>query len=272
MTIAAVSGLAFGATSAFFSDTETSEGNVLAAGAIDLQIDNDSYYGWDETGTLLLPSPDTSWDLADLDDGDGPADDGSYLFFNFLDIKPGDVGEDTISLNVTDNDAWVCVDIEITANDDFSSTEPELEDGDAEESGDDFDGELAQHLDFIFWVDDGDNVLENDEEILTEGLASNILNNVTWPIADSTTGNGPLTGTETFHIGKAWCFGDIYPEPLDQEDAGGPDVRGPGVTCDGAAEANNITQTDRLEGNVSFRAVQERNNPDFECLPPDQEG
>src|SRR3989344_313162 len=59
-------------TSAFFSDTETSEGNILAAGAIDLLIDNESYYN----GVF---NPDTSWEPDDLDP--------THLFFNFNDLK-----------------------------------------------------------------------------------------------------------------------------------------------------------------------------------------
>ncbi len=35
--------LVIGATAAFFSDTETSRGNVFAAGEIDLHVGNDSY-------------------------------------------------------------------------------------------------------------------------------------------------------------------------------------------------------------------------------------
>ena len=65
-----VGGLVAGATGAFFSDTETSTGNTFAAGAIDLGIDNESYYN----GVF---NADTSWDLSDLTD---------QLFFDFQDI------------------------------------------------------------------------------------------------------------------------------------------------------------------------------------------
>src|SRR3990167_5600630 len=81
--------LVFRLTSSFFSDTETSTANTLEAGSVDLQIDNTSYYNG-------APSPDTTWDLSDLP---------GHLFFNFNDLKPGDFGEDTISLHVQ-NDAW----------------------------------------------------------------------------------------------------------------------------------------------------------------------
>src|SRR3989338_5373634 len=110
--IAAVSAMAIGATTSFFSDTETSSGNTFTAGAIDLKIDNHSYYNWAE-------SPLTSWDLSDLTD---------QLFFNFLDLKPGDWGEDTISIHIDNNEAWACMDITLTATDDNGLTEPEGED------------------------------------------------------------------------------------------------------------------------------------------------
>ena len=53
--IAAVALGTVGLSSAFFSDAETSVGNVLAAGAIDLRVDNESYYN----GVFW---PETSWD------------------------------------------------------------------------------------------------------------------------------------------------------------------------------------------------------------------
>jgi len=244
---------------AFFSDTETSENNVLQAGAIDLEIDNHSYYnGYSVDGSMQF-MPDNSWELGEE----------MKAFFSFFDLKPGDIGEDTISLHLTSNEAWVCADIALTANDDFSSTEPELEVDVPEDAGNAFDGELAQNLYFVFWIDDGDNVYEVEEVVLTEGWASDVLaEGVSWAIADSTTQTGPMQPDITYYIGKAWCLGQLSLDPLEQLDAGGPDVRGPGVTCD-AAYTGNIAQTDRIEGSVSFTAVQARHNEEFECDPSD---
>src|SRR3989344_1588545 len=170
--MAAIAVVAVGATGAFFSDTETSTGNTFTAGAVGFQIDNTSFYLQNSEGKMI-PSPNTTWALKDLEAGD--------LFFNFIDLKPGDIGEDTISLHVTNTPAWACVDVNITKNDDMDCTEPELTDDPtcAVDAGL-FDGELAQNLNFIFWNDDGDNVLENGENILTGGPASNVLNDVTW--------------------------------------------------------------------------------------------
>src|SRR3989338_7821301 len=116
--IIAAAALVVGATTAFLSDTETSSGNTFAAGAIDLKIDNESYYN----GVL---NELTSWTLADLPNG--------KLFFNFLDLKPDDEGEDTISLHVNDNDAYLCMDVVLTSNDDNFSNKQELDAGDLQE-------------------------------------------------------------------------------------------------------------------------------------------
>ncbi len=81
LVIGLVSGIGFALTRAFFSDTETSAGNTFAAGAVDLQIANDSYYNF-------LPNPGTSWLLKDVTEEE--------RFFDFDDIKPGDWGEDLV--------------------------------------------------------------------------------------------------------------------------------------------------------------------------------
>ena len=112
-TTGIVAALALGFSGAFFSDTETSQGNLLQAGELDLKIDNESYYNG-----LLQDNPegvDTTWNLADLTD---------QLFFDFNDIKPDDYGEDTISLHA-ENDYWACMEMTVTKDDDNTCTEPE---------------------------------------------------------------------------------------------------------------------------------------------------
>jgi len=244
-----------GATVAFFSDTETSKGNTFTAGAIDLKIDNHSYFNGEY-------NEGTSWEPADLQDG-------VHFFFDFDDLKPGDWGEDTISLHVNNNDAWVCSDLYVTRNDDMSSTEPELEDGDVQEDPQDtWDGELAQAINFIFWIDDGDNVLEQGEEVLANGPASEAIGGLHFVLADSSENNlggedgEPVEGGSTYYIGKAWCFGEITPDAV-PEGQGDPGSN-PGFECDGEP-INNVTQTDKLTADISFYAVQSRNNGDFVC-------
>src|SRR3989344_4049936 len=207
--IVAVSAIAIGATNAFLSDTETSSGNTFAAGAIDLKIDNESYYN----GAV---SALTSWVASDLGNG--------LLFFNFTDLKPDDEGEDTISLHV-ENDAYACMDLTLTSNDDNSSNDPELATPDVQEDiNNTWDGELAQNLQFFWWADDGDNVYETDENPLSDGVQTlyNLATSTPFSVAlADTTHNawtpeapGPIPAGQTVYIGKAWCFGNLTLAPV----------------------------------------------------------
>lgn len=251
----------FGLTNAFFSDSELSNSNSVEGGELDLLIDNTSYLN----GVL---NQDTTWQQDNLP---------GHLFFNFNDIKPGDIGEDTISIHVADNDAWACAEITLTKDDDNTCTEPELLDDPTcnEPDGDLLDGELGGAVNMVFWVDDGDNVLEVNEAtpggILAQGQAKTVLNGTKFILADSTKnifqGSGPLIGGATNYIGKAWCFGTLTLAPLTQDGFG--DVLSPanstgGVTCNGTG-LNNATQTDSVMADLSFTAIQSRNNPGFRC-------
>jgi predicted ribosomally synthesized peptide with SipW-like signal peptide len=270
LSIMAALALIGGATFAFFSDTETSTGNTFTAGSLDLQIGNESYYNLvaqdGANGTA-----NTSWELDDLTD---------QLFFNFLDVKPGDLGEDTISVAVDDNPAWSCANVQITSNSDNGITEPEDEaDGTPNNTADGTaDGDLAGELNFVFWTDDGDNVLETDEvdDIFVQGPADNVLNGGTVALVDSNTDNlsttdnpldteGGMDPDETYFIGKAWCFGEFgnFATTAAAPGAGDPTLNA-GVTCEGA-NVGNIAQSDTLVGDISFYATQVRNNEDFVC-------
>ncbi|MDC1205380.1 CalY family protein [Candidatus Pacebacteria bacterium] len=253
--------LSIGATSAIFSDDEVSTGNTFTAGAIDLTVDNESYYN----GEL---NQGTSWLQTDLDDGQGPAD-GAYLFFNFDDVKPGDWGEDTISLHVNDNDSWLCVDVTLTSDDDNGLTEPEEEDGDNTDGVGE--GELADAINFMWWADDGDNVYETDEDLLPAGPLGNLAVGETASVAlaDSSTNiwddlGGPLLGDTVHYLGKAWCLGVMNPNPVTPGD-NDPTVD-PGFTCDGAP-VDNMTQTDSMSADIAFHAEQARHNDQFVCEP-----
>jgi len=252
------------ATGAFLSDTETAAGNTFAAGAVDLKVDNQSYYN----GAI---SEKTTFGPSDLDNG--------KLFLDFTDLKPDDEGEDTISLHVNNNDAYLCLDMSLTSDDDKSSNEPELETGDLEEDvNNTWDGELASFVKMVWWMDDGDNVLETGETLLNDGIKS-----VTdffgqdkvfsADLADATTNiwtgqAGPAIGNQTYHIGKAWCYGAMNLDPVAQDGLGnalspiGP--QGGGFSCDGRALGNE-SQTDGVTMNIAFRAMQARHNPNYTC-------
>lgn len=289
-------------TGAFFNDSETSTGNTLSAGAIDLKIDNHAWYNglecaWDAeqqryewTGSSqdaytqsLVGQPCTgTWDINDLT---------NQLFFKLDDLKPGDWEEDTISMHVDYNDAWMCSTLTLTSNDDVSSAEPELDEPgeQPEDQNNTWDGELAQELQFIFWADDGDNVYEDDEQIVLRGTPADLKKNgkevkngddlygyaQTFPLADASfsifgTPGKPITGGEenVYYIGKAFCFGQLTPAPVPQGD--NSPAQDPGFDCNGAPTSN-ISQTDSITADIGFSAVQARNNAGYLCNPPVQQ-
>lgn len=238
--IAVAAAVVIGATTAFFSDTETSVGNTFTAGAIDLTIDSHATFN----GQPVL---DATWALKDLN----PTSD---KFFNFADIKPGDKGENTISLHVENNDAWACVNIIPTKNDDVSSTEPELA-VDVPNTDSIYDGELAQNMTFKIWADIctpnssypnahvGDNIYQSGcDKLLTEGHGPIVPTSfaLATPAGNVFTGvvNDPIDGTQTNYLGVEWSL------PF---------------------AVGNIVQTDNYQADVSFYVEQSRNNPNFVC-------
>lgn len=240
--IAGIAAIVIGATTAYFSNTEKSEGNTFIAGAIDLKIDNECHYNgnvckngiWQ--GNSPYPEPGTpcscTWSLADWQDG--------TAIFNFSDIKPGDWGEDTISLHVDTNPAWVCAEISNIKNFENGCNPPEAKVDQSCGNSGEGEGELQDNLFFNVWMDNGagnhacNNILDEDERyILVDAKATD----VKWPIADSTTGGQPIQST---CIGVEWFVPD---------------------------NANNIIQGDSVTGDITFKAYQARHNTPFYCYP-----
>ncbi|MFW6110165.1 MAG: hypothetical protein ACOC6Q_01945 [Patescibacteria group bacterium] len=276
VVVAGVSTAAVLGTTAFFSDTETSTGNVLSAGAIDLKIDNTCRYNGREC--ICVDNSDNEldgncyWDLGEPGFGDGEVSESNvcsctwamddldeHLFFDFADLKPGDYGEDTISLHVDSNDAWACANITLTASQENGITDPEKDEGD--DTAGLWGGELDDELNFFFWADDGDNVYQPDETVLMQGPVSDLEQGDgnrgnTYALVDSQNNiwgsvGDPMAASDDYYIGKMWCFGTL----TESDD---------GLNCDGEM-VGNLSQTDRVEGNVSFYAVQSRHNEDFTC-------
>ena len=176
-TIAIVGIAATGLTVSFYGDTETSTGNTFTAGSVELKVDSQSHYN----GMDCVPDgSDGYWWQNTTDENDfgtpvgfpeaGTACDGTWAqsdvtgsllkYFNFTDIKPGDHGEDTISLHVIDNDAWGQFEFVPTRDADNTCTGPETIAEDAnhndticdESTGD---GEVDENLYFTGWLDQG---------------------------------------------------------------------------------------------------------------------
>src|SRR3989344_9081184 len=277
--IAVVAVVVAGATGAFFSDTETSTGNTFTAGAIDLTVDSEQHYNdmvcvWDgdltngdqTQGAWVWDGPDGSypergtycdgsWEAADL---------GGQKFFNFNDIKPGDEGENTISLHINNNDAWLRMIIKDVTDFDNTCTEPEEGSSDvctvvSPELLTPGAGELREALLFSIWLDqgetpgfqnngdegEGDNIqqceYENGDEpndcyeptLISAGTINSL--GETWPLPT------PLLGGQTAYFGVAWSL---------------------------PSGTGNETQTDSMSATMEFQVVQSRNNPNPWPLTP----
>ena len=278
--IGVAAAIVIGATTAYFSDTEISSGNTFTAGSIDLKVDNHCYYNGAEcelandgkyhwNGNVNENECFCTWELTDLD---------GKLFFDFEDLKPGDHGEDTVSLHVT-NDAWVCLTLTPTAAWENGMTEPEKK---IDSTWGQWGGELDDYLEFVFWADmcdngdvkPGDNKYTPDCDVLLTPTPISVASDETTgsiklPIADSQSSiftylgePVPLSATTTYYVGKAWCFGKLDMDELKNNGI---------IKCDGSGDASNHyyndAQTDQLIGDVEFYVVQARNNSNFTCLP-----
>jgi len=149
--VAAVGAIVVGGTIAYFSDTETSTGNTFTAGAIDLKVDSECSYNGessDQCGT---------WGQG----GDG-LDITNEKFFDFADVKPGDSGENTISLHVVNNDAYICGYITNLTNDDNGINEPESSVDSTDGVGN---GELQDNILVTIWQDNGGNNPHNPDNL-----------------------------------------------------------------------------------------------------------
>lgn len=276
ITIATVATLGYLTTGAFFSDEETSSNNTFTAGAVDLKVDSECHYyhltglTYESHDNLTVPRPAYTdvgcngfgtWASTDLT---------QEKFFNFNDVKPGDLGENTLSLTVVDNNAWACMYVENIVDSENIRIEPEIEAGDTTDDS----GELAQNLRFSAWLDqgqqsgfqgkyvnegtgdkgEGDNIWQKGEPVLFNNQPLSNAGTVL-KIADSTTGTGPLLGGLTSYYGLAWCAGNIV---MDQAGMGNI------IYCDGEPLGNQA-QTDSLSADVRIYVEQARNNPNFVC-------
>lgn len=118
-----------GGTGAFFSDTETSTGNVFTAGAVDISI------------TDIAHTPSTPNLVGFTENTNGWS-------FSFSDLKPLDKGTVTYTLDNTQNPAYVCAMVMETGNNDNGVNDPETTAGDVTPGVGG--GELGQFLNFKF--------------------------------------------------------------------------------------------------------------------------
>jgi hypothetical protein len=203
---------------------------------LELTIDSEASYNGVE-------QPALSWELKDLVPG-------VDKFWNFDDIKPGDVGENTISIHVDKNPAYVCLDFTQLTDEENGVNEPEgLVDVDLQT------GELADGMEFFAWHDDGDNIFEIGEKPIfgtSTQQATIVLASTTYALADAGTG-GPYQPGSVHYFGVTWCAGDMS-----------VNVPTATISCDATALGNEA-QTDSMSVDVSLTAVQANDRPGYRC-------
>lgn len=290
-----VGAVAVSATGAFFSDTETSTGNTFTAGSLDLKVDSEAHYNglvcknvgeneyrWIPVGGLPGTPEEQAldhynqpckgtWAETDL----GP----THKFFDLHDVKPGDEGENTISLHVYNNDAWGRFTVGNVKSLDNSCTEPETE---AEPGcANDNIGELHQNVEFWAWLDqgtepgfqcqgvarceddpeEGDNIYQSETEPVviqpgTVNLATTSYD--IWPALAAVRANTPAC------IGTPSNGNNAYGMCHGLADDGrmvGSTTYYFGLAWSVPTSVGNEAQTDSLEADLAFQVVQHRNNP-----------
>lgn len=289
--IVAAAAVVIGATGAFFSDTETSTGNLFKAGSIDLKVDSEAHFNGmvcvpdGNSGYEWMPEPGTSVDSSHYPQPGMPCDgtweetdllDGVHTFFNFADLKPGDEGENTISLHVYDNDAWGWFTLRGLSDDDNTCTEPELED--EVNCTPDGEGELDDEVLFTIWLDQGttpgfqNQVGQNPVDVY-EG--DNEWQQEEGPVLES----GNVHEFDPFDLSLVLSAAYNAAQCSNNYDATGHNNYGEchglaedgrmvgsttyyfGVKWELPIETGNIVQTDSFGGDMEFVVVQHRNNP-----------
>jgi predicted ribosomally synthesized peptide with SipW-like signal peptide len=174
-------------TMALFNDTETSIDNTFTAGALDLEM------GWNESynGELI--------ESQELTNDPGP-------IFDLPDLKPGDVGEATLSFHIYDNPGYVYLKVNQTEDADNSCTEPEAN---AENGDCGTDGELPENINLDVWYDDGDNERQPNETLIFNGTAeeiedTNLSNGKLLDSNHDTEEADPFPNSTTQYLGFAW--------------------------------------------------------------------
>lgn len=256
------------ATSAFFTDTEVSTGNILTAGLLNLTVGNRSTVGGDVYAAQ-------SWSVSDLD--------STHQLFSLQSVKPGDYGASMMTMYVNNSDAWLRLKFTITQDSDNGCTEPESDGSDDPEcSGNEGSvggtGELDKDLFSMIWIDSNqDGAKQSDETII---VASNADAQVPWNPGEismwassnggSLTANIPIFGTsgqmlagKEYPVTFAWCVG--LPSGVSSDNSSAvmtTTLAGSSVdfkTCSGVGVGNR-SQSDVLSASFQADVVQYRHN------------
>ncbi len=225
----------------------------------------------------LVPKPpcESTWEEVDLEVG-------VHKFFSFFNIRPGDYGEDTISLHVYDSDAWGRLVIDDVIDAENSCTAPELlDEPDCNPVGD---GELLEKTYFYAWLDEGavpgfqntgrdendlgfdleegDNIKQENEILIRDTAILNIYGE-DWELAQVLAGSYQVN-CDSFPENGQNDNGICHGLALDGRLVGGITYY-LGLAWDFPAERDNSTQSDSFSFDMTLEVEQWRhNNEPFE--------
>jgi len=214
-------------TSALFSDEESFTNNSITAGTLDMIVDasvpsdgiNDEWAGTVDFSGYTVDGEDTNGEPA--------------MGVTLGDMKPGDWVILCYEITVNDNPACLGLDVDNTANDDNGLTEPEeFEGGDS--TGGDGEGELAQNLEVTVYDDLDAGALDGSLSGAESALSNELLGGVNLKDVWNTFDGGDAIADET----QSYDFYLLLELP---------------------AEVGNVVQSDSVEWDFVFDAVQSRN-------------
>lgn len=191
-----------------FNDQEITSENTFESGSLDLKI------GWKEY-------------IGEFPVEEQTITDNPEPIFNVTGIQSGDYGKSAIDIHLFDNSGWVWLEVDQTGNSENGnlSSENDLDSG----------GELGQHLNFLLWYDDGDDIRQEDEKIIFNGTAHELGTREEFQIDSEpeTETVQPFMPSVTRSIGIQWSMED--------------------TACN--------VQTDSKTFELEFSTQQERHNP-----------
>lgn len=238
--VALVATASFLSTRAFFSDTETSAGNVFAAGSLDLMVG------------ITGAGSDNDFDPKSI-----PGNQSLFIFENLI---PGATDTGYFRLE-SSQDAWACIAADVQV--DLNGTPENGHLAQEQAAGDNSTavGELQNYMEIAIWEANNNNTdgvvgtAENDTLRVMSLLE--FANGDYHALQDSATGDNPLLSGVEEQYEFAYCFGE-FSNVTDVTNNGGT------LVCDGSS-AGNDAQTDSTEATIHFYAEQMLNNENFVC-------
>jgi len=201
----------------------------------------------------------------------GIGNNSNSLAFEFQGINPGGFGAASIEF-ASSGSVWACGDLVVTADEENVPVAEERKMGDETDK----DGELGESLDTFWWADDGDGILENNENVFLTGKIIDLVDPAnrakTISLADSQTniwGENPITSEAPRYLGLAWCHGDLIQQAVEPGEYA-PEKE-TGFTCK-PPSPELPTSTDIVEGTIDFKTANSSESdyicPAYQITPP----